>query len=165
VCAPGGAYRTLPSYADTAAPPITRSCGACCFDAVCCLAAAAMGGAYLTLLNTIANMGVILPKSPLFAAMDLLTVSRCRDGDGAVVAGLTCPKKLKELTASNACTDAGMLADMQSRHREHRTQNLMPQSAEQRRLQLWRQCAADLTTSWQTQLCCIWLHSGLRVVL
>jgi len=66
-----------------------------------------MGGAYLTLLNTIANMGVILPKSPLYAAMDVLTVSTCRDAGGAVIQGLTCPKKLRELQGSNQCTDAG----------------------------------------------------------
>lgn len=37
-----------------------------------------MGGAYLTLLNTIANVGIILPKSPIFAAMDATTVATCR---------------------------------------------------------------------------------------
>eukprot|EP00775_Hariotina_reticulata_P008729 gene8729-8910_t len=67
----------------------------------------AMGGAYLTLLNTIANMGVILPKSPLFATMDLLTISTCREAGGAIIKGLTCPKKLRELGSSNQCTDAG----------------------------------------------------------
>jgi hypothetical protein len=71
-----------------------------------------MGGAYLTLLNTIANMGIILPKIGLFAAMDWLTVSSCRAGGpaGAVVAGLQCPKKIRELTGSNACTNAGEAA-------------------------------------------------------
>lgn len=66
-----------------------------------------MGGAYLTLLNTIANMGVILPKTPVFAAMDVLTVSSCRDSAGKLVEDLTCPKKLRELTSGNPCTDAG----------------------------------------------------------
>jgi hypothetical protein len=68
-----------------------------------------MGGAYLTLLNTIANMGIILPKIGLFAAMDWLTVSSCRAGGpgGAVVPGLACPKKIRELAGSNACTNAG----------------------------------------------------------
>ena len=66
-----------------------------------------MGGAYLTLLNTIANMGVILPKTPLFAAMDLLTISSCRDSSGKIVPKLSCPKKLRELGDSNMCTDAG----------------------------------------------------------
>lgn len=41
-----------------------------------------MGGAYLTLLNTIANMGVILPKTPVFALIDHLTSSTCRDAAG-----------------------------------------------------------------------------------
>jgi len=43
----------------------------------------------------------------LFAAMDILTISTCRDAEGAVIQGLTCPKKLRELTGSNQCTDAG----------------------------------------------------------
>lgn len=35
------------------------------------------GGAYLTLLNTIANMGVTLPKLAIFAVMDLLSTRSC----------------------------------------------------------------------------------------
>ena len=35
-----------------------------------------MGGAYLTLLNTIANMGYMLPRAPLFLLIDNLTVPR-----------------------------------------------------------------------------------------
>jgi Acetyl-coenzyme A transporter 1 len=35
------------------------------------------GGAYLTLLNTIANMGVTLPKLAIFAVMDLLSDRTC----------------------------------------------------------------------------------------
>ncbi|WIA38680.1 hypothetical protein OEZ86_001986 [Tetradesmus obliquus] len=75
-----------------------------------------MGGAYLTLLNTIANMGIILPKIWLFAAMDALTASSCRAGglDGKVVAGLACPKKIRELAGSNACTDAGHTCQLDS---------------------------------------------------
>ena len=69
--------------------------------------AAAMGGAYLTLLNTIANMGVILPKTPLFAIMDKLTISSCRSKGGEMMSELSCPKKLRELDGKNACTDAG----------------------------------------------------------
>jgi len=42
----------------------------------------AMGGAYLTLLNTIANMGVVLPKTPAFALIDALTVVRCHQRGG-----------------------------------------------------------------------------------
>lgn len=49
----------------------------------------AMGGAYLTLLNTIANMGVVLPKTPVFALIDALTVVRChRRTQGAAAAAL-----------------------------------------------------------------------------
>jgi hypothetical protein len=47
----------------------------------------AMGGAYLTLLNTIANMGVVLPKTPIFALIDALTVVKCHDASGAAAAG------------------------------------------------------------------------------
>jgi hypothetical protein len=36
-----------------------------------------MGGAYLTLLNTLANVGVVVPKLAVFAAMDLFTARRC----------------------------------------------------------------------------------------
>jgi hypothetical protein len=66
-----------------------------------------MGGAYLTLLNTIANMGVILPKTPLFALMDALTLSSCRTPGGSLVPQLACPKKLRELAGPNECTAAG----------------------------------------------------------
>eukprot|EP00882_Tetradesmus_deserticola_P021387 GHRQ01023158.1.p1 GENE.GHRQ01023158.1~~GHRQ01023158.1.p1 ORF type:complete len:167 (+),score=56.78 GHRQ01023158.1:344-844(+) len=84
------------------APDVHLRCCRCCAHAV-------MGGAYLTLLNTIANMGIILPKIGLYAAMDWLTVSSCRAGGagGAAVAGLTCPKKIRELAGSNECTNAG----------------------------------------------------------
>jgi MFS transporter, PAT family, solute carrier family 33 (acetyl-CoA transportor), member 1 len=66
-----------------------------------------MGGAYLTLLNTIANMGVILPKGPLFAAMDGLTHSACISAAGAELPALACPKKLRLLDGPSACTSAG----------------------------------------------------------
>jgi hypothetical protein len=66
-----------------------------------------MGGAYLTLLNTIANVGVIMPKTPLFAAMDWLTFSHCHDNKGILMKSLTCPKKIRLLTGSSPCTDAG----------------------------------------------------------
>ena len=35
-----------------------------------------MGGAYLTLLNTIANMGYMLQRAPLFFFIDWLTVTK-----------------------------------------------------------------------------------------
>jgi len=43
-----------------------------------------MGGAYLTLLNTIANMGTILPKLAVFWLIDALSHNGCRCdwGDG-----------------------------------------------------------------------------------
>lgn len=83
-----------------------------------------MGGAYLTLLNTIANMGIILPKTPVFALMDALTASTCRAPDGAPIAlplaaeagaaaeahALRCPKKIRDLKigpAAEACAAAG----------------------------------------------------------
>ncbi|KAJ9530273.1 hypothetical protein QJQ45_023560, partial [Haematococcus lacustris] len=72
----------------------------------------AMGGAYLTLLNTIANMGVILPKAPAFYLMDVLTRTECTspvgsDAGSTSFAGLQCPSKPKELLAPSACTAAG----------------------------------------------------------
>lgn len=72
----------------------------------------AMGGAYLTLLNTIANMGVILPKTPLFAAMDWLTFSQCHDDKGLLVKNLACPKKIRLLAGSSPCTNAGHTCSM-----------------------------------------------------
>jgi MFS transporter, PAT family, solute carrier family 33 (acetyl-CoA transportor), member 1 len=73
-----------------------------------------MGGAYLTLLNTIANMGVILPKTPVFALMDALTVATCRDpASGAPLPlppPLRCPKKPRDLgvgPAADACAATG----------------------------------------------------------
>jgi hypothetical protein len=73
-----------------------------------------MGGAYLTLLNTIANMGVILPKTPVFALIDALTTSYCLGPDGARL-GLppgapACPKKPRELASgpgAEACAAVG----------------------------------------------------------
>lgn len=38
---------------------------------------ARMGGAYLTMLNTIANLGITLPKIAVFSLMDLLSFSAC----------------------------------------------------------------------------------------
>jgi len=72
-----------------------------------------MGGAYLTLLNTIANMGIILPKAPLYYLVDVLTVTHCTPppdvsaSGAALVQGLACPKKPFELGGKNACTQAG----------------------------------------------------------
>lgn len=77
-----------------------------------------MGGAYLTLLNTIANVGVILPKTPIFALIDALTSSRClgpKGGGGApralaLPAGLRCAKKARDLgtgAAAEACAALG----------------------------------------------------------
>lgn len=76
-----------------------------------------MGGAYLTLLNTIANMGYLLPKTPLFWAMDLLTQPSCSapggtspppppPGGWASLSG-SCPKKLRDMGGPSACTAAG----------------------------------------------------------
>lgn len=64
----------------------------------------AMGGAYLTLLNTVANMGYTLPKTPLFYAMDALTSTACMPAAAGSVpvspaaaealARIACPKKV-----------------------------------------------------------------------
>ena len=65
-----------------------------------------MGGAYLTLLNTIANLGMIFPKVPLFWLMDLLTTRQCQSPDGEAW-GESCPSGKNAAQGSNACTDAG----------------------------------------------------------
>jgi hypothetical protein len=78
-----------------------------------------MGGAYLTLLNTIANMGVILPKTPAFALIDLLTVVKCVPPPGrsggpasyAELAPLACPKKPRDMAGANECTSSGGLCE------------------------------------------------------
>lgn len=36
-----------------------------------------MGGAYLTMLNTVANIGVVVPKVVIFALIDLFTFKKC----------------------------------------------------------------------------------------
>ncbi len=72
----------------------------------------------MTLLNTIANMGVILPKAPAFFLMDALTRSVCQapdlhaagvQGGGAGVqwALLSCPTKARDLGGPSPCVDAG----------------------------------------------------------
>lgn len=51
-----------------------------------------MGGAYLTLLNTIANMGIVLPKFGMFALMDALTLRTCHPPDDpAALLPAACP--------------------------------------------------------------------------
>lgn len=64
----------------------------------------AMGGAYLTLLNTIANMGYMIPKTPVFALIDRLTIARC---SGYPSLDYSCPKKLKDMLDPSACIEAG----------------------------------------------------------
>lgn len=85
-----------------------------------------MGGAYLTLLNTIANMGFLLPRTPMFWLMDVLTVARCsaREGgperptgqfEGVEWAGLKCPKKVMDMgKAGVECVDAGGVCSLAS---------------------------------------------------
>jgi len=66
----------------------------------------AMGGAYLTLLNTISNLGSSLPRLVVFWLLDQLTVRECLVED-EWVADLTCPSKKDDALAPNPCTDAG----------------------------------------------------------
>eukprot|EP00897_Mesotaenium_endlicherianum_P005807 jgi/Mesen1/5254/ME000263S04355 len=80
-----------------------------------------MGGTYLTLLNTIANLGSAWPKFFVFLLVDMLTVQACRDpglgqglgqpqhhGMGAEgdLSGLACPLK-SSTDVVNACVEAG----------------------------------------------------------
>jgi hypothetical protein len=48
-----------------------------------------MGGAYLTLLNTLANIGVVVPKLAVFAAIDMFTARSCasKAGEGKWLTG------------------------------------------------------------------------------
>ena len=68
-----------------------------------------MGGAYLTLLNTIANMGVILPKIGVFAMMDLLTRKTCQPKAGmpVLLSHLTCTGSSNEGASGSGCAEAG----------------------------------------------------------
>lgn len=64
-----------------------------------------MGGTYLTLLNTIANLGSAWPRFFVFILLDWLTVQKCVGAsteDGGL--SLTCPSKKG---SANPCTDAG----------------------------------------------------------
>eukprot|EP01026_Neomeris_dumetosa_P082821 TRINITY_DN952_c1_g1_i2.p1 TRINITY_DN952_c1_g1~~TRINITY_DN952_c1_g1_i2.p1 ORF type:complete len:363 (-),score=58.15 TRINITY_DN952_c1_g1_i2:108-1196(-) len=65
-----------------------------------------MGGAYLTMLNTIANMGVILPKLVIFALMDYFTTRECI-GEGGERWEFECPANMQLAKEDNECVDAG----------------------------------------------------------
>lgn len=64
----------------------------------------AMGGSYLTLLNTISNLGSSLPRFFVFWMMDYLTERGC---EGVGVESLDCPSKKDEALGPNPCTNAG----------------------------------------------------------
>lgn len=66
----------------------------------------AMGGAYLTLLNALSNLGSSLPRLIVFWLMDQLTVRECRLED-AWMSHLVCPSKKDDALESNPCTDVG----------------------------------------------------------
>ncbi|KAG2442242.1 hypothetical protein HYH02_009726 [Chlamydomonas schloesseri] len=84
----------------------------------------AMGGAYLTLLNTIANMGYLLPRTPMFWLMDVLTVPRCTAASpspsspaaaAAAVLPYACPKKLSDMARGDSeCAAAGGVCGLAS---------------------------------------------------
>ncbi|GMH38602.1 hypothetical protein BSKO_06486 [Bryopsis sp. KO-2023] len=65
-----------------------------------------MGGAYLTLLNTIANMGFLLPKVLIYWLMDVLTVRHCLAPTGEMW-DFQCPTKKELALGPNACTEMG----------------------------------------------------------
>ncbi|KAK9809613.1 hypothetical protein WJX73_007530 [Symbiochloris irregularis] len=75
----------------------------------------AMGGAYLTLLNTIANMGVILPKLGIFALIDALTSRQCKVPSHSAKhpmeltfdASILCPRNKVAAEGDNDCTRQG----------------------------------------------------------
>jgi Acetyl-coenzyme A transporter 1 len=72
-----------------------------------------MGGAYLTLLNTLANVGVVVPKLAVFAAIDLFTARRCasKAGEGQWLdsssAGAVCGPASAAGKADSGCIGAG----------------------------------------------------------
>lgn len=65
-----------------------------------------MGGAYLTLLNAIANMGSSLPRLVVMWLMDRLTVRSC-ELNGIWSLEWTCPSRKDQALSSNPCTNAG----------------------------------------------------------
>ena len=71
----------------------------------------AMGGAYLTLLNTLANVGVVVPKLAVFALMDVLTARKCfsinGDGSSSSRVSAVCGPASAGGTADGECTAAG----------------------------------------------------------
>jgi MFS transporter, PAT family, solute carrier family 33 (acetyl-CoA transportor), member 1 len=68
----------------------------------------AMGGTYLTLLNTLANVGVVVPKLAVFAAMDALTVRRCAEsGDNNSWLDASCGPASAGGAADGECMSAG----------------------------------------------------------
>lgn len=78
-----------------------------------------MGGAYLTLLNTIANIGVIVPKIGIFAAIDFFSVHSCilkpngenhnatRDLNINDLATISCKSRSTGEVLDDACAAAG----------------------------------------------------------
>jgi hypothetical protein len=67
-----------------------------------------MGGAYLTLLNTLANIGVVVPKLGIFAAIDALTIRRCSSGlNEAGWLDAACGPASAAGAADGACLEAG----------------------------------------------------------
>eukprot|EP00245_Coleochaete_scutata_P000776 TRINITY_DN1093_c0_g1_i1.p1 TRINITY_DN1093_c0_g1~~TRINITY_DN1093_c0_g1_i1.p1 ORF type:complete len:169 (+),score=16.49 TRINITY_DN1093_c0_g1_i1:3-509(+) len=65
-----------------------------------------MGGTYLTLLNTIANMGTAWPKFFVFMLIDLLTFQRCVGATSPHGEMLKCPSKAT-MASSNPCVAGG----------------------------------------------------------
>lgn len=67
------------------------------------------GGAYLTLLNTIANMGIIFPKAPLYYLVDMLTYTSClppQDGSATDTALLQVCVQMCENACVCACVSS-----------------------------------------------------------
>jgi len=46
-----------------------------------------MGGAYLTMLNTVANIGVVVPKIAIFALIDFATTKECQHPESGQILG------------------------------------------------------------------------------
>ena len=67
-----------------------------------------MGGSYLTLLNTISNLGSAWPKFFVFILIDWLTLQRCigLPEDRPSGEALSCPLKLG-MDIKNGCVEVG----------------------------------------------------------
>lgn len=66
-----------------------------------------IGGTYITLLNTIANLGFSVPKLIIFWLLDVMSLRSCHDMSTGDIMHYLCPNNKVMANGSNPCTDAG----------------------------------------------------------